>query len=195
MHSQTTNTNPFSGRESRIYLTGFMGSGKTTIGPILANTIGYDFIDVDRAIVLQTGKSVEQIFRDEGEARFRDLEKEMVASMKSKHRLVISLGGGTISDLEALNDIKRSGILIYLKAAPEQIFERLHHKTDRPTLKDAQGDRLADEQLRSRIQELYRMREPLYLQADIVVRTDERRVGLTVDHIVKKLSPILKTLP
>jgi len=175
-------------REQRIYLTGFMGSGKSTIGPILANTIGYNFIDVDQTIEKEVGKSVDQIFLEYGEAHFRRLEGALVSGLRSQSRLVVSLGGGTIADPEHLRDLKTSGILIYLKATPEQIFKRLHHKNNRPSLKDLRGERLSDEQLRARIQELYRKREPLYSQADIVIRTDELRVGVTVDHIVKKLS-------
>ena len=188
MKQEQPHRNPRGPREDRIYLTGFMGSGKSTIGPILANTIGYDFVDVDQTIEEQIGKSIDQVFREDGEAHFRKLEHALMAGLRSRPHLVVSLGGGTIADHDNLRDIKASGILIYLKATPEQIFKRLHHKNDRPTLKDLSGERLNDEQLRVRIQELYRKREPLYSQADIVIRTDERRVGVTVDQIVKKLS-------
>lgn len=192
MNRQETQKEQIAERESRIYLTGFMGSGKTTIGPILANTIGYDFMDMDQAIVKKTGKSVEQIFREDGEEHFRKLEQTFVADLRARHHLVISLGGGTIASPDHLNAIKSSGILIYLKATTEQIYKRLHNKTDRPTLKDRHGERLEEEELRKRIMDLYRLREPFYRQADIVIRTDEQRVGLTVDQIVRKLSPFLK---
>ena len=188
MKQEQPHRNPRGPREDRIYLTGFMGSGKSTIGPILANTIGYDFVDVDKTIEEQIGKSIDQVFREDGETHFRKLEHALMTGLRSRPHLVVSLGGGTIADHDNLRDIKASGILIYLKATPEQIFKRLHHKNDRPTLKDLSGERLNDEQLRVRIQELYRKREPLYSQADIVIRTDERRVGVTVDQIVKKLS-------
>ncbi len=179
---------PTGTRAHRVYLTGFMGSGKSTIGPILANTIGYDFVDVDQTIEKEVGKSVDQIFLEDGEAHFRELERALMSGLRSKSRLVVSLGGGTIADPDNFRDMKNSGILIYLKATPEQIFKRLHHKNNRPSLKDPRGERLSDEQLRVRIQELYHKREPLYSQADIVIRTDERNVGVTVDQIVKKLS-------
>ena len=178
-------------RKERIYLTGFMGSGKSTIGPILANTIGYDFVDVDRMIEKTVGLSIDQIFKEHGEAHFRNLERALITELSARSHLVISLGGGTIADPDNFRSISSSGILVYLKATPEQIFKRLHHKTDRPTLKDIAGERLSDEQLRARIQDLYQKREPFYSRADIIIRTDERKVGMTVDQIVKKLSSYL----
>jgi shikimate kinase len=165
-----------------------MGSGKSTIGPILANTIGYDFVDVDRMIEKTVGMSVDQIFQEHGEAHFRTLESALIADLRVKPHLVISLGGGTIADPANFQSISTSGIVVYLKATPEQIFKRLHHKTDRPTLKDITGERLNDEDLRARIKDLYNRREPFYSRADIIIRTDERKVGVTVDQIVKKLS-------
>lgn len=192
MKQKQADKNPDGSREHRIYLTGFMGSGKSTIGPILANTIGYDFVDVDQTIEKKIGKSVDQIFREDGEAYFRKLEGALMSGLRSRSHLVVSLGGGTIANPDNLRAIKNSGILIYLKATPDQIFRRLHHKNDRPTLKDLRGERLTDDQLLARIQELYRKREPLYSQADIVIRTDERKVGVTIDQIVEKLSPYLQ---
>lgn len=178
-------------RNERIYLTGFMGSGKSTIGPILANTIGYDFLDVDKVIEKETGKSVKEIFRDRGEAHFRELERNLVAKLAQRHQVVVSLGGGTIVDPGNFHTIMSSGIVVYLKATPEQIFKRLQRKVDRPTLTDVSGDRLREDELRVRIGELFRQREPYYLRADIIVPTDETRVGITVDEVVRKLAPLL----
>ena len=84
--------------------------------------------------------------------------------------------------------ISATGILVYLKITPDQIFRRLHHRTDRPLLTNSEGERLGEEQLRSRIMSLYAAREPIYAQADITVLTDEKKVGITVDQIVKKIS-------
>jgi len=179
-------------RKERIYLTGFMGSGKSTIGPILANTIGYDFVDVDRMIEKAVGLSVDQIFTEHGEAHFRTLERGVIAELSVRQHVVISLGGGTIADPDNFRNISTSGVVVYLKATPEQIFKRVHHKTDRPTLKDISGERLSDDQLRARIHDLYLKREPYYSKADIIIPTDERKVGVTVDQIVKKLGIYLR---
>lgn len=175
-------------RKERIYLTGFMGSGKSTIGPILANTIGYDFADVDHVIEEREGKSVSEIFQESGEEYFRTLERRILGEILRKKHLVVSLGGGTIADPANFHVVSGSGIIVYLKTTPEQIFRRLHHKRDRPILTDIRGELLSREELRRRIQDLFAKREPFYSQADITVTTDEQRVGITVDRIVKKLS-------
>ena len=175
-------------RNQRVYLTGFMGSGKSTIGPILANTLGYGFVDIDKAIEEQTGKTVKEIFKDHGDAHFRILERALIQEILSKDHIVVSLGGGTVTDSISFHMIRESGILVYLKTTQEQLFKRLHHKTDRPVLVDVGGERLTEEALRSRIRELYAQREQFYEQADIVIPTDEHKVGITVDLLVKRLS-------
>jgi len=188
-HATHLIASPMEVRRERIYLTGFMGSGKSTIGPILANTIGYDFADIDRTIERTIGKSVNEIFLESGEDRFRSLERELVASLSARPRLVIALGGGTIMDAENFRLITASGIVVYLKSTPEQIFRRVHRRDDRPMLRDQAGDRLDEDRLRERINHLYRLREPVYAQADFIVLTGDRRVGLTVDEIVRILLP------
>ncbi len=179
-------------RKERIYLTGFMGSGKSTIGPILANTIGYEFADLDKLIEQAAGISVGSIFREKGEAYFRSLERSCIAQVSLLPRTVISLGGGTMVDADNSRVIIATGIVVYLKITPDQIFRRLHFRTDRPLLTNAEGERLGEEQLRERIMTLYTAREPLYAQADITVLTDEKKVGITVDQIVRKLSFYLR---
>ncbi len=179
-------------RRDRIYLTGFMGSGKSTIGPILANTIGYDFVDIDRLIETRENRSVRSIFLESGEQYFRTLERAVIGELQSRARLVISLGGGTVTDPETFQAIVASGILVYLKVTPDQLYNRLHRRTDRPLLSDDQGNLLSEAALRERIKTLYEAREPVYARADIVVPTDDRRVGITVDAIVRRLSRHLR---
>jgi len=179
-------------RKERVYLTGFMGSGKSTIGPILANTLGYEFVDIDRAIEKTMGKSVNEIFLERGEDHFRQMERNLVSDLCLKRHHVISLGGGTIADPRNFHSISTTGIVVYLKATPDQIFKRLHYKTDRPVLKDRSGERLTDEELRARIGELFTEREPYYGKADITVITGDKRLGLTVDEIVRQLSRYLE---
>jgi shikimate kinase len=180
------------GRTDRIYLTGFMGSGKSTIGPILANTIGYDFIDVDLMIEESEGMSVSEIFRTRGEEYFRVLERKLVMQISTSRKTVISLGGGAMIDPESYGHIRNTGIVIYLKLTPEQLFKRLRNKIDRPMLTDPQGGKLGEAGLRARILQLYNQREPVYAAADIVIPTDESKVGLTVDRLAKKLLPLLR---
>jgi shikimate kinase len=172
-------------QRDRIYLTGFMGSGKSTIGPILANTLGYEFADVDRVVEKSEGRTVSEIFREMGEAYFRGKELQSLLALSVRPRTVISLGGGTLVQAEAFRVIRSTGILVYLKMSPEEVMRRLQHRTDRPLLLDAEGERLPEDELRARIERLYAERSPLYEAADVVVATDETRVGMTVDRIVK----------
>ncbi|MFN0156594.1 MAG: shikimate kinase [Bacteroidota bacterium] len=172
-------------------MTGFMGSGKSTIGPILANVLGYDFMDIDRAIELAVGMSVNDIFLESGEDHFRNIERELVASLPNHQRHVISLGGGTILDERNFQTIASSGIVVYLKSSPGNIFKRIYHREDRPVLKDSTGKRLTDEQLRERVERLYLEREPVYAGSDFTIVTDDKKVGITVDEIIRKLSPYI----
>jgi shikimate kinase len=185
-------TPPLRARNERIYLTGFMGSGKSTIGPIVANTIGYGFVDLDRRIEEQEGCTIAEIFRVRGEQAFRLLEHQILSAMAAQSRLVVSLGGGTVTVPRTFDLVRSSGIVVYLSIAEEELLRRLRRRSDRPLLNTPTGERLPDEQLRERVRALYAAREPLYRQADLIVPTDERRLGLTVDRLVKLLTPHLR---
>jgi len=175
-----------------IYLTGFMGSGKSTIAPILANTLGYRHIDIDKEIEKITGKKVSEIFSDFGEPYFRKAEYSILQEASTQTGCVVSLGGGTIAGDANLHLVKSTGILIYLKIEPEQIFKRMKYKTDRPLLRSPDGTTVSDQELHQRIQMLLQMREPFYAKADITITTDNRRVGITVDEIVHALKSFHK---
>ncbi len=179
-------------RRDRVYLTGFMGSGKSTVGPILANTIGYDFVDVDRMIEEAEGASVAEVFRLRGEEYFRSREREAIIQLSREARRVIALGGGALVDPLSFETIITSGILVYLRIPKEILMKRLQHREDRPLLRDAAGGRLPEQELRERIDALYRTREPLYARADLILDADERRVGVTVDRLARLLVPLLR---
>jgi shikimate kinase len=179
-------------KKNLIYLAGFMGSGKSTIGPILANTLGYDFLDIDKIIEGKTTKRIVDIFAESGEEAFRSIERNTLKEISVRDRCVVSLGGGTIANVENFRLIRESGMIIYLQLSPEEILKRVHFKTDRPMLKDGQGEKLPEEKMRGRIQELLQRREEFYLQADIVVKTDQVKVGTTVDEIVHKLRGLIE---
>lgn len=182
----------FQARNRIVYLTGFMGSGKSTIGPIVANSLGFDFVDIDKAIERSVGKSVNTIFLESGEDHFRTLERALITEITTRQRLVVSLGGGTFVDEVNFRVIRSTGIVVYLKSSPEQIYKWVYHRDDRPVLKDAKGERLTDEQLRKRVDDLYKLREPVYALADFTIVTDEKRVGVTVDEVVCILAPIVE---
>lgn len=179
-------------KKNLIYLAGFMGSGKSTIGPILANTLGYGFLDIDKVIEGTTSKRIVDIFAESGEQAFRQIERNTLKEICIRDHCVVSLGGGTIANEENFRLIRESGVIIYLQLSPEEILKRVHFKTDRPMLKDVQGEKLPEEVMQERIQDLLHRREKFYRQADIVVKTDQVKVGTTVDEIVHKLRGLIE---
>jgi len=178
-------------RKSLIFLTGFMGSGKSTIGPILANTLGYDYIDVDRLIEQKTQKEIVEIFRTEGEKAFRLIERKTLHELTKLDHSVISLGGGTIANEENCQIVSQHGILVYLKLTAQEILQRVQYKSDRPMLKDASGNPLQGKGLEKRIVELLLFREPFYSRADVIINADNMRIGVTVDEIIKNVRGLI----
>jgi len=174
-------------KPSIIFLTGFMGSGKSTIGPILANTIGYSFVDLDLLIEQKEDRKIGDIFKQDGEPKFRELERRILRETVRTPRTVISLGGGTITDQTTLDLVKATGVLIYLKANPEYIYKRLRTKSDRPMLRTPEGDLMDAEQLQQRIDDLLTKRRDYYEQAQIIIHTDDKKIGNTIDELVRSL--------
>jgi shikimate kinase len=164
-----------------------MGSGKSTIGPILANTIGYSFVDLDLLIEQKEKRKIGDIFKEDGEDKFREMERTFLLEVSQSPRSVISLGGGTIIDQVSLDLVKKTGVLIYLKAEPEYIYKRLRTKIDRPMLRTPEGDLMDADQLQGRIEELLSKREGYYQQAHIVIHTDDKKIGNTIDELVRQL--------
>ena len=174
-------------KKSLIYLAGFMGSGKSTIGPILANTLGFEYVDVDRAVEHKAQKRIVDIFASDGEQIFRSIERASLEELSVKQHCVISLGGGTIANEENFQLIRGSGVIVYLQLSPEEIVHRVHHRMDRPLLIGTDGMKLPPEQMRQRVEHLLTTREQFYLRADVVIHADKKRVGSTVDEIVRRL--------
>lgn len=172
-----------------VFLTGFMASGKSTIGPILANTIGWDFYDLDRLIEEEASMSIKKIFEARGEPYFRKLETEMLKKVSELNEYIISLGGGTIASDENLGIIKSSGYLVYLESSPEATYRRLRYKRDRPALLFDGDEEPTKIEFITKIESLLKQRIKYYLQADMKINTDNAPVGRTVDHlasIIKK---------
>lgn len=119
-----------------IVLIGFMGCGKSTIGKELAKKFNLNFIDIDCVIQKEENKSIEEIFNIFGEGYFRNLEKQVCAKVSNMKNCVISTGGGVIKNKENINNLKKNGIIIYLKATPEKIYQNLKYDEKRPLLKN-----------------------------------------------------------
>jgi shikimate kinase len=174
-------------KKSLIYIAGFMGSGKSTIGPILANTLGFEFLDIDKCVEQKAQKRIADIFATEGEQVFRTIEYQSLKEVSSRDHCVVSLGGGTIANEENFQLIRESGIIVYLQLSSGEILQRVHHRTDRPLLTASDGTRLPMEEIQHRVEDLLQRREQYYGRADVVIQTDRKRVGATVDEIVRKL--------
>lgn len=172
-----------------IYLAGFMGAGKSTVGPILANTIGWDFYDLDKLIEKKENRKIRDIFEQSGEAYFRNVESKTLKDLSECSNAIIALGGGAIINKDNFNLMKRTGKIVYLKASPEHIYERLKHKRDRPILLNASGEGVTKQELMQKINKLFDERKRYYENADITVETDNIPVGRTVDdlaHLILK---------
>jgi shikimate kinase len=168
-----------------VFLAGFMGAGKSTIGPILANTLGWGFFDLDKVIEAKLGKKIADIFSKCGEAAFRLLERETLQELAKGENLIIALGGGTIVDQENINFMKKKGKIIFLEASSESFYHRLKYKTDRPVLKGKNEELLSQDELKQRITEIFNYRKKFYEQADVSMYTDKMSIGKTVDEISK----------
>lgn len=136
-----------------IILVGFMGTGKTVTGRALAERTGMELVDMDSLIEKQQGKTIPDIFAQDGEAAFRAMERRMVQELSKRSGLVISTGGGIVLNPENITDFEKTGLVVCLTASPETIFQRLENDTSRPLLS---GDK------KGQISALLEKRKPLY---------------------------------
>lgn len=136
-----------------IILVGFMGTGKTVTGRILAERTGMELVDMDSVIELRQEKSIPEIFAQDGEAAFRSMERELVQELSARNGLIISTGGGIVLDPGNIADFERTGLVVCLTASPETILKRLENDTTRPLLS---GDK------KTQIASLLETRKPLY---------------------------------
>lgn len=176
-----------------IFLTGFSTAGKSTIGPILANSLGFDFIDIDKVIVEREQKSINEIFAEKGEAYFRQLELEILSSIANRENLVVSLGGGTLENDSSFELVRNSGTMVYLKSDLNTLTRRLSNKDDRPLLKGENGQKITPEEIANRVSLLMSRREERYSQAPIYISTDQTPLGKTVEKLQRELERHFKS--
>jgi shikimate kinase len=163
-----------------IVLLGFMGTGKSVVGRRLAAELQYQFIDTDHIIEEKTGKKISEIFAQEGEMQFRNLESEVAQEVGQRHDHVISTGGGIVLNPANLEALGRNGILISLQARPEIIFKRVQKRAgQRPLLQGP--DPL------SQITRLILEREPYYRRATFTIDTSDMPLEEVVHEIRKKV--------
>jgi len=163
---------------ANIYLVGLMGAGKTTVGRQLAKRLHRRFVDADQEIEARTGVRIPVIFEIEGEAGFRRREARVIDELSRERELVVATGGGAVIDAANRANLKRSGLVVYLSAAPETLFERTRLDRNRPLLQVE--DPLA------KLRQLHAQRDPLYREvADLVVEGDG--VGTLAGELEKEI--------
>lgn len=153
----------------RVFLIGFMGSGKTTIGKKLANYLKYNFIDLDKLIESRTGMSIVEYFELHGEEAFREFERSILQETDFPENVIIATGGGAPCFGNNMEWMNENGLVSYLSLSPKALAGRLEHsKTDRPLIRHLKGDELV-EYIDTKLQE----REKFYNQAKFVVSASD----------------------
>lgn len=160
-----------------LYLVGFMGTGKTTIGRIVAHRLGFTLLDSDHEIERLKGKTIPQIFAGEGEAGFRAMERAFVEGGHPANRTVVACGGGLVVQPGMLAKVRALGVVVCLHASLETILRRTQGNKNRPLL-DVEDPM-------ERIRTLYAEREPIYKQAGTVILTDGRPMLDIVQHVLR----------
>ena len=163
-----------------IFLTGFMATGKSEVGRLLAVRLGRPFVDTDVEIEREAGATIQSIFRDRGEAAFRRLESEILIRVTAIDGPVVATGGGLPTNPDNRRRMRDAGTIVRLYAAPEAILARVGDASDRPLLAGA-ADRAA------RVSELLSAREAAYADANASVDTTSLTPAAVVDRIVELL--------
>ncbi|HEY9610766.1 shikimate kinase [Allocoleopsis sp.] len=167
-----------------VFLVGMMGTGKTTVGNLLARQLGYSFVDTDEVVEKTTGKTINQIFADEGEENFRQIESEVLSQVAAHTRLTVATGGGLV--LRRFNwSYLHHGIVIWLDAPVDVLIARLQNDTTRPLL---QNDNPAQA-----LQTLLDQRKSLYAEADLHIRISANDTPeQIVSRIIAEIPDVLK---
>lgn len=177
------NHNPQATKRSsgNIILIGMMGSGKTTVGRLLAKQLGKLFLDSDEEILKRTGVTIQHIFDVEGEAGFRQREAGIIQELLQRNDIVLATGGGAVLDANSRKIMRENGTVVYLKSGVHDLWQRTRHDRNRPLLQTADP--------RAKLQELFEQRNPLYTEtADIVMHTGKQSVHVLLASLQRKLN-------
>lgn len=170
-----------------LYLVGMMGAGKSTVGQVLAQHLGYGFVDTDTVIEKAAGgRSITQLFQDEGEAGFRQLESQILEQLCSFTKLVIATGGGIVLKQQNWSYLHH-GLIVWLDVSVEILYARLAEDTTRPLLQDSDP--------KGKLRSLLEQRQHLYSQADLRIsvseeQTPEQIATRILDEIPSVLKPV-----
>jgi shikimate kinase len=159
-----------------IALIGFMGTGKSTVGRMVAEQLKFDLLDTDALIEQRSGKKITEIFAQNGEPAFRELEAQLVQELPQRTHTVIATGGGLPTNPANLASLKTHALVICLWAAPEHIFERVREQSHRPLLNEP--DPLG------KIRTLLAAREQFYKQADVLLNSELRSAREVAQQVI-----------
>lgn len=164
-----------------------MGCGKSVVGRLVAGQLDFDFVDTDDLVEAAAGRSISDLFRDEGEPAFRQRERAVLLALANRHRTVIATGGGLVTHADNLTLLKQHALVVCLWASPETLFERVRHNRHRPLLQTP--DPLG------RIRCLLAAREPFYRQADVIIQTEHRHPREVATQVVHQFRAALGQAP
>ena len=167
---------------TRISLTGMMGSGKTSIGKILAKKISLPFYDSDDDIEDKLKIKISEIFEKYGESWFREQEEKICNDILQKEKFVLALGGGAITNKLIRDNIAKNSFLVYLKTDENILFERLKNDKSRPLLKGSN--------LKKKISSILKDREKLYSESDIIIENNVNDIEAVVEEIISLIKNI-----
>lgn len=160
----------------KFILIGFMGSGKTTVAKSLGVKLNLKVIEMDDLIVKKSGKSINQIFKEDGEVYFRELEIKVAKNLAKKDKYIISTGGGVVMNQINIDNLKKNGKIIFLKTSFLEIKKRLNNIQNRPLFKDKKAAK-----------KLFIFRQKLYEKyADLIVSTDGKSVEKITYEIISQ---------
>ena len=166
--------------KTNVALIGFMGVGKTAVGKALAEKLNREFIELDALIEQKAGKSIPEIFQEDGEVAFRELEIEVTKEVSRNKNLVIACGGGLVLNKINIDRLRGESVIVYLTASPKTILKRVSGGGERPLLS------VPDQTLQ--IKELLRFRQPFYQRAaDIKIDTSKLDTNAVAEQIISRL--------
>ncbi len=163
--------------DANLYLVGFMGTGKTTVGRMVAQRLGFALLDSDQEIERQQGRAIARIFAEDGEPAFRTMEREFILQGHPASRTVVACGGGLVVQPGMLELLKQKGVVVCLHASIETILKRTAGHPHRPLLNVEDPE--------ARLRELYAKREPVYRRSGTLILTDARPLGDIVNHVLR----------